>query len=317
MADFIDIPIDVTAEQIEEMAKRQVDTVARKNSTNLITSGAVADIEIDSENILPDTVETQHIKSRAITGAKIAEKTVDTEHIKSDSITPEELDREYAFLGSPSALIIRADSLFHNFIYTNAHNISDLYSKICMFAVMTSSGLLYDAGISGRCIGYYTSETEFVFTVLSSSATYTVVFDEEGITSIEGGHFLPCIVETYQREDFEDIYTLFDEQRFWGRNVRAVIGYYGYRYVLETYYTVNSLGPYSRQVVKRYSSNKLTEIKERDVRSVNTKSEWADNAILSGINESITSLETSVGDIDTALDSIIAIQESYIGGAEE
>lgn len=190
MADFIDIPIDVTAKQIEDKVNEEIDMVVRKGSLNPVMSGAVANaleiIKISADHLLSESVTSEKIAPKAVSGDKIADEAIDYYHIKDGAIEPTHLDREYVVSGSPSALVISADSLFHNFILTNSSpdRISP-YTKICLFAVRTTSGLLYDAGVSGRCVGYYLSATEFVFTALSSLTTYIAAFDETELKSID------------------------------------------------------------------------------------------------------------------------------------
>lgn len=168
MADnFVDIPIDVTAEQIEVMAKRQIDTVAKKGSGNLITSDAVANIEIDGDNILP--------------------KSVDTEHLIDLSATPEKLDRKYARLhqiGNGTA--IRTGAELHNYLVTGVTNDFDElepFRKICMFSIGAIDGLLSVIG-TGRYIGFYISPALFSLTNLSTGKTYHIQFTTEEVTEI-------------------------------------------------------------------------------------------------------------------------------------
>lgn len=363
MADFIDVPIDVTAEQIEKMAKRQVDTVAKKGSKNLITSGAVAMVEIDSENILPDAVTNRHlandsvdtlqVKNGAITKDKIADNSVDYNHLKDMVVTPEKLDREYVLLHSVDASF-STESQFYNYLITGANtDLTAPLDKMCMFSVRnTLGGFSYIIG-TGRFYGFYVSKSAFLCTKIGvEPKTFLVIFNAEKITSVER-----VDIKTFTDTGEAPLDTLYAVD---GWSIEKRIGYI--RKEIESSFSglggnkftitkVNFEAVTYKALLEAVQTHKVIMFDTFTERFTGAETElnlplgcyvafyehgqiacWHfDSGVLyrlvgydlfdTGdykfyVTSSFVELENKVGNIDTALDNIIAIQNSYIGGAD-
>lgn len=109
MADFENVVVDITAEELEERVKKPIDMEARAGSLNLIYSGAVhsavENVKVRTDNIVDGavtssklgqySVKTDAIVPSAVTEDKLSRGSVTTDKVAESAITPNELDRVY------------------------------------------------------------------------------------------------------------------------------------------------------------------------------------------------------------------------------
>lgn len=227
MADFVDIPIDVTAKQIEDKVKETIDDTVRRGSTNPVMSGAVANAfelfkadtdhikdgavkanklgqyAVTAEAIAFDAVETEKIKNGAVTSEKLADGAVDSDnlagasvdyyHLKYGAVHPEALDRAYARLNTINTVV--DDSSFHNLLIQNADELSDPFKKVVLFLVWPISEGMTANIKEGRCFGFFVSKQEFWFTNINYNITYRVMFDESSLVSVESININLAVLE--------------------------------------------------------------------------------------------------------------------------
>jgi hypothetical protein len=95
LADFVDIPIDVTAKQIENKVKETIDDTVRKGSPNPVASGAVANFvelfELTDRNIPDGIITTDMIEDGAITEGKLKSFSVSNGKLKPNSVSVDKI----------------------------------------------------------------------------------------------------------------------------------------------------------------------------------------------------------------------------------
>lgn len=297
-------------------------------------------------------VKTDMIEDNAVTGDKIASDSVDYNHLKDMSVTPEKLDRGYVRLhqsGVGSA--IRSESHFHNYLVTGAANeIDDLekFRKICMFSVGATDGVLSVMG-TGRFYGFYISKSAFTFTRLGvNPQTFLALWNAEKITSIElvgdnavaDQSYIPTSENAQSGIAVNEAFEIFKEQ--YQQIKKVTLEEVSYMALLEQLKTFGAIrfntggqdftgsstdlnlprGEYlafyngsssyclelTSAIAYRFSGHDLFDTGEYT---------FSVSSPLWETQTNLSKLFRSLGDIDTALDNIIATQESYIGGVSE
>lgn len=197
MADFVDIPINVTAEQIEKKVKETIDDTVRRGSINPVMSGAVANafelFKADTDHIKDGAVTSKKLANGSVNSEKLAGASVDYYHLKYGAVHPEALDRAYARLNTINTVL--DDSSFHNLLIQNADELSDPFKKVVLFLVQSISEGMTANIKKGRCFGFFVSKQEFWFTNINYNITYRVMFDDLSLVSVESININLAVLE--------------------------------------------------------------------------------------------------------------------------
>ena len=315
-----------------------------------VTGDKIAPGAVTSGKLGQYAVTTGKIADDAVTEEKIADNSVDYNHLKDKAVTPEKLDRAYTRLHQSNGAI-RSESQFHNYLLSGAKNeIDELepFRKICMFSVGATDGLLSVIG-TGRFYGFYISKSAFTFTRLGvNPQTFLALWNADKITSIELVGDNAIVDQTYNAHSEnaqsgiavgEALYQFAQELKWESADLELI------RKVTLKEVTYNAL----LEAVLTYGAIMFDTFTERFTGAETELNLplgcyvafykhgqvacWHLNSgvlyILVGydlfdtgdykfyVTSSFVELENKVGNIDTALDNIIAIQNSYIGGADE
>lgn len=323
-----------------------------KLANGAVTSAKLQTHAVEQRHIKPNTIDSSKLQDGSVTEDKIANDSIDTDKIKDMAVTPEKLDKTYAQLHYVDTSF-SSDSQFHNYLVMGANEFEEPFKKVCLFFFRNATGWLSRAG-SGRFYGFYASRTEFIFTKLSeNNETFRVIFDDEKITSLAriGIDEFPDTGESpldtsravmgrsiearigYIRKEIESSFSGLGENKLaitkvnfeevtyealW--NAVKTHGAIMFDTLTESFTGAETelnlpLGCYvafhehGQAACWHFNSGVLYKLVGYDLFDTGDYTFY--------VTSSFVDLENKLGNIDAALDNIIAIQNSYIGGASE
>ncbi len=320
---------------------------------NHIKPGAVENVHlalgaVTGSKIADGVITAEKLASGAVTGSKIKNNSIDTEHIKIAAVSPDNLDRTYLRLNDINTVV--NDSSFYNMLVANADELSEPFKKAVLFSVRPISDGITANMQKGRCFGFFVSSHEFWFTNINYNITYRVTFDENSLISLEE---LNTVDNVYNPESenpqsgvavaeaingvepemvlttinsFEELFALVIDMPIFELGSRKLVNAIvrtpitdkdtkttlpSGRYLVVGHTWENNVGCWSYGDNVLYSIQPLSYVHEET-------GELAFNyKVTSSTDFIVDYVGDLVGDIDTALDNIITMQESYIGGAVE